>query len=149
MIFIGGTGRSGTTVLTKILGRHPDLYMFPTEIRFIPDPDGLVSLKSALVDNWSYFQADLAIERFGALMRMLSKPYSSRYPNSRLGGAVGEDFLIGGTDSYLREFYGDSFKDAWGRRAIVSVPKDWSRRRGDIRMADISRVCTRGTEMFL
>lgn len=43
-IFIGGTGRSGTTVLAKTLGRIPEIYTFPRELRFHVDPGGLSQL---------------------------------------------------------------------------------------------------------
>ena len=34
VLFVGGTGRSGTHVLAKLLSRHPRLAMFPIEVRF-------------------------------------------------------------------------------------------------------------------
>jgi hypothetical protein len=43
-IFVGGTGRSGTTVTAKLLGAHPACYVIPIEVRFITDPGGLCDL---------------------------------------------------------------------------------------------------------
>ncbi|MEI7743080.1 MAG: sulfotransferase [Chloroflexota bacterium] len=40
-LFVGGTGRSGTTITAKILGAHPDYWMVPFEVRFLSDNGGL------------------------------------------------------------------------------------------------------------
>ncbi len=41
-ILIGGTGRSGSTILGRILARHPDLYLTdPEEVRFIANNPGM------------------------------------------------------------------------------------------------------------
>lgn len=44
-IFIGGTGRSGTTIVGQLLGHHPAIVAtLPKEVRFITDPGGLLAL---------------------------------------------------------------------------------------------------------
>jgi hypothetical protein len=40
-VFVGGTGRSGTTIVAKLLGAHPAYHMIPIEVRFVVDRDGL------------------------------------------------------------------------------------------------------------
>ncbi|MFW9973280.1 MAG: sulfotransferase [Candidatus Odinarchaeota archaeon] len=119
MIFVGGTGRSGTTILAKILGKHPDIYVFPKEIRFITDPDGVLSLKSALVDNWSFFQADFAIERFFKLLHVLSKSNIGKYPSVNLKNIAGKKFYSDWKNSYFNEISQFSFKSAWIARASL------------------------------
>lgn len=43
-IWIGGTGRSGTTALARLLGQHPEIYRISEELRFHSVPQGLPSL---------------------------------------------------------------------------------------------------------
>ena len=121
MIFVGGTGRSGTTILTRLLGRHSELYDFPKELRFITDPDGLVSLKCALVDQWSFYQADFAIERFRKLMETLESNSFGPYPTLAFEKIVGKDFYREWLASFLDEFVDFQMNSAWvARRTLVN-----------------------------
>ncbi len=43
-VFIGGTGRSGTTIVARLLGAHPAYHAIPIEVRFLVDPGGLCDL---------------------------------------------------------------------------------------------------------
>lgn len=43
-VFVGGTGRSGTTVTARLLGAHPSCHTIPIEVRFITDHGGLGDL---------------------------------------------------------------------------------------------------------
>jgi hypothetical protein len=43
-IFVGGTGRSGTTVVGRLLGRQREYTVIPVEARFHCSPDGLPSV---------------------------------------------------------------------------------------------------------
>lgn len=44
LIFVGGTGRSGTHVVAELLGRHPSLHAIPIECRFHANPKGLAEV---------------------------------------------------------------------------------------------------------
>lgn len=50
-IFIGGTGRSGTTFLARVMGSHPNIFGFRWETQFIVSPGGLADLISRPVDK--------------------------------------------------------------------------------------------------
>ncbi len=67
-IFIGGTGRSGTTVLKRVLACHSKVVSLPDELRVIVDPEGALDLISALSDHWSPYNADLTIRHFREIM---------------------------------------------------------------------------------
>ena len=41
LIFVGGTGRSGTHIVAELIGRHPTLHAIPIECRFHANPKGL------------------------------------------------------------------------------------------------------------
>jgi hypothetical protein len=43
-VFVGGTGRSGTTLFARILGRHANIFTLRYEARFLVAPVGLVRL---------------------------------------------------------------------------------------------------------
>jgi len=43
-VFVGGTGRSGTSILGKVLGRHPHYAMVETELVFHAAPGGIPDL---------------------------------------------------------------------------------------------------------
>lgn len=67
-IFIGGTGRSGTTILKKLIVTNTRVLAAQDEIRVIVDPDGALDLITALSDRWSPYNADIAFQRFKVLM---------------------------------------------------------------------------------
>jgi hypothetical protein len=68
-IFIGGIGRSGTTIALNALYRHPDVYAVPLETKFLVEEDGFADLIHALTDGFSTAGASVAVDRFEALMR--------------------------------------------------------------------------------
>lgn len=98
-IFIGGTGRSGTTILSKWLGSFSSISNFPHEARFHVDDGGVISLFRALVQDYSVDQARMAYARF---RRMMTKDLTNRYTSPYQGIDL-RDVIGGNYDYALRE----------------------------------------------
>ncbi len=43
-LFVGGTGRSGTTIVARLLSAHPAYHVIPIEVRFVAEQKGLCDL---------------------------------------------------------------------------------------------------------
>ena len=78
VVIVGGFANSGKGALVYCLSEIETASYIDNEPRFITDPDGLMSLESALIDNWNIFQADIAIKRFKKITTLLSNKY--KYP---------------------------------------------------------------------
>ncbi len=74
-LFIGGTGRSGTTVLGRTLSLHRDIFTIPFESRFIVDPYGLRDLVFSLSYEWDQYHGQEAIVNF---LRLMDELYPSK-----------------------------------------------------------------------
>jgi hypothetical protein len=68
-ILVGGTGRSGTTVLRTVLTKSKHIVAMPFELRIVVDPGGVLDLVRNLSDRWSPYNADMAVHRFRRMMR--------------------------------------------------------------------------------
>jgi hypothetical protein len=79
MILVGGTGRSGTSIVKELIAAHPDAASLPFEYRFIIDPDGLVDFYAGYTAVWSPYLADRKVKRLERLLHCLSEePFSHR-----------------------------------------------------------------------
>lgn len=67
-IFVAGTGRSGTTRLSQVLGEHPEVSTLQHESRFLVDPGGLEDLVRALTSAYTPYHADDALTRLEQLL---------------------------------------------------------------------------------
>lgn len=83
VLFIGGTGRSGTSITRVALGGHPRVATLPFEHRFLIDPDGLLDFWRSYAAGWSPFLADRKLHRLEAFLGKLSG-------QSRLSKAFGD-----------------------------------------------------------
>jgi len=103
-IFIAGTGRSGTTILHRILSRHPSIYSVPRESKFIVEGDGLQRLVASLWKDYSVTQSGLDLERFEHLMRIFyprkeaTEEWEKNWQYDRL---IGEDIYYDCLDEFI------------------------------------------------
>lgn len=70
-LMVGGTGRSGTTILTRVLSCHTALTDVP-EWRFLVDPDGLLDFIHS-AHFWSPYGYDRQLKRLEGLLRDLGR----------------------------------------------------------------------------
>lgn len=84
IVFIGGVGRSGTSVTREILGLHPNVAVLPFEYRFIIDPDGIIDFLYGHQGMWSPYLFDSKLKRLEALLNKLAKKKSSEVLISRV-----------------------------------------------------------------
>lgn len=72
LFFIGGSGRSGTTILKKILSQHPDVASIH-EFKITIDPDGLVDFYKSISNTWNPYFFDIKLRRLEHLLQSASK----------------------------------------------------------------------------
>lgn len=110
-IFIGGTGRSGTTILYRALGCHENIYALPKEMRFITEPDGVMNLVDALTTRYSINQSREALFKFERLMgEYMCDPQSPVYPNYDLPEWIGKEFYYGRLNQFCEELVDFKFR---------------------------------------
>jgi hypothetical protein len=69
-VFIGGMGRSGTTIALNALYQHGELAAIPIETKFLVEADGFAELLEAVTLRYSTASTPLAYARFLDLMTM-------------------------------------------------------------------------------
>ncbi|MGE0786654.1 MAG: sulfotransferase [Sandaracinaceae bacterium] len=111
-IFIAGTGRSGTTRLSYLMGQHPDVWLVPTESRFIIDPDGLEDLVRALSDGYTFYHADQALKRFDHLMRQtLTGNTETAFKGWHLDKRIGHERWYRHLNAFVEPLIGIDFEE--------------------------------------
>jgi len=118
-VFIIGTGRCGTTIMGKVLSRHPYVYFAPKEFHLLVNPDGLLSLKRALVDDWSPFNATVAIERFNQMIINFSRHFGHYTSSLTYRQILGKKNWDTKTKKFLDKLISFKYKGSWGGNSNI------------------------------
>lgn len=71
IVFVTGTGRSGTNITKKLFAQHPDIATLPFEHRFTIDPLGVVDFYRSYPQQWSPYWCDYKVKDFIRFLRSL------------------------------------------------------------------------------
>ncbi len=82
LVFVGGTGRSGTHVIADLLDRHSRLYSVPIECRFHTNPQGFPDLLEGRVTKKQFLRK---LRKFWWYRIRAGEPLASVLPRLRLG----------------------------------------------------------------
>lgn len=100
-ILIGGTGRSGSTIVGHLLDHHPDLTLTrPMEVRFITGNDGFVDALTKANTPSGQAAAELAVDR-------LLDRWFFRAENVGLHTSMDKEFVVDLSSKYLQLFPSD------------------------------------------
>ncbi len=110
--FVAGTGRSGTSQLTRVIGDHPLVRSLVWETRFIVDPGGFEDLVPALTERYTPYHADDALARlFWLLEQRLAGRTTEVFRGWDLPGDVGEERYWGAIDRLRAQLTWYSFDE--------------------------------------
>lgn len=120
-VFVGGTGRSGTTVVFHVLGSHPHITAGPDELRIHADPGGLLDVLDALSTDWSPKTADIALHRFYHLLMITAQTKLTDKLKRRIAIKLGFS-----PPSYVRVRNATEFGEAYYFARVEKLMKELS-----------------------
>lgn len=138
-IFVGGTGRSGTTIGGKLLGHHRDVGSTnPRELRFIASMGGLADAYAGACTP------EQVVENLRAHWYVRIKPSGAR---SGLFRRVNEDELQYLADMYVAAFADDPYSAS--RRFAETIISSRTRRDPESRWVDTTPANARNADRVL
>ena len=97
-VFVGGTGRSGSTIVGDLLDHHPAITVtIPMEVRFITGNNGIADALAKAGKPAGLKAAELAVDR-------IHKRWFFRTENVGLHTSMSREFVTETTDRYLAHF---------------------------------------------
>ena len=71
IVFVTGTGRSGTNITKSVLAKHSEVFSLPFEHRFTIDPRGVIDFYLTYPTMWSPYWCDYKLKDFIGFLREL------------------------------------------------------------------------------
>lgn len=138
-VFVGGTGRSGTTITGKLLGHHRDVGSTnPRELRFIASVGGLADAYAGACTP------EQVIENLRVHWYVRIKPSGTR---SGLYRRVNEEELAYLADTYVADFAEDPYTAS--RRFAETIISSRTRRNPESRWVDTTPANARNADRVL
>lgn len=106
VVYISGTGRSGTNLMKEILGSHSQVATLPFEHRYTIDPHGLVDYYKN-IDNWSPYLAESKLRSLATFLRNLASRDTKIFDESqqlRSEGKTGHPYAGWELDKWIPKY---------------------------------------------
>ncbi|MCW8932307.1 MAG: sulfotransferase [Gammaproteobacteria bacterium] len=87
-VFIGGVGRSGTSITRELFSWHSEVISFPFEYRFIIDPDGIIDFINSNCASWSPYLYDRRLKRLEKFLNGIGRKSIMKYLTGQLIRAI-------------------------------------------------------------
>ena len=143
-VLVGGTGRSGSTIVGHLLDHHPDLTLCrPMEVRFIALKGGLAE---ALALGLSKPGSDEAATAAASAAQRILHRWFYRAENVGLYQSLSRHQAEELTEQYLREFGGDPLTAT--RRLTYSIMERIAERLGARRLVDTTPANARNADLI-
>ncbi len=84
VVFLSGSGRSGTNITKAIFAKHSKVASLPFEYRFSIDPKGVVDFYNSYTANWSPYMVSNKLKELEGYLHSLAKKNSLKFQLSKL-----------------------------------------------------------------
>jgi len=121
-IFIGGTGRSGTSIMSRYLGDHEDICQIPKEIKLLVNKGGLIDIYNDLSRNFSLTRGRTAVYQFESLINDMRNRYTSPYISYDLNKLFGSKVVDTAMEDFIKSVTNGSYV-AWEIDVKEKYPK--------------------------
>jgi omega-hydroxy-beta-dihydromenaquinone-9 sulfotransferase len=119
-IFVGGTGRSGTSQIATIIGQHPSVWRAPDETRFLVDPGGLEEVVRSLSTGYTPFHAMDSLARLRTMLteNLAGGSASGGFGSRDLRSIFGAQRYADWAEQFLAELTWYSFDEGNTHRTV-------------------------------